>query len=73
MIRLIESLGDRVLSLVVPKTTATAAAACTQGWGAYCSCPKTGSYLPYYKWCRCVNGVRSCTCQPRSGLGTCRN
>ncbi|MGY3515350.1 hypothetical protein ACVMYR_03435 [Micromonospora sp. PTRAS2] len=69
MIRLVESLGDRMLSLVVPKATATAAAC--QGsawWGSYCYCQ---SYRPYYLRCTCVNGVPSCTCQPRAGIGTC--
>lgn len=68
MIRLFESLGDRVLNLVVPKTTAAAAATCTGGWGAYCDCR---SGRPYYLYCRCVNGVRRCECQARPGIGTC--
>ncbi len=67
MLRLIESLGDRMLSLVVPKTTA-AAAACQAGWGAYCDCR---SGRPRYLYCECVNGIRRCDCKTRSGVGVC--
>jgi hypothetical protein len=72
MVRMINSLGDRMLGLVAPKAKASAAA-CTPGstwWGSFCYC---SGIRPYYYFCQCNSAGTgyTCNCRYRNGIGTC--
>lgn len=72
MKKLLETMGERMLGVVVPKAEA-AAANCTPNsvwWGAYCFC---SGGRPYYQKCKCnaSGSTYTCTCTYRAGIGTC--